>query len=257
MAPLKRLACGIALTLLTSAVFSRPAPNVTIELRELDPAGATVLPPYTPVYGRIAYHTDGPVRLALRPYRNGRSVEHGVYYSGSPSYPGPTGEAVAWFAFDSPQAIDEIRAIANDAVGTEFASATATRRIAWSNGVTKPPVAAWVAPLQARAEALGKSQTPVAQSDLASSFITQLMIACVPLSVILQVLALRKLAGRAQRLARFSALAMGALWLFVIVTAVAGSNLSPIWLLFVSPFFVLFLSMLLVARLVTHRRLAA
>jgi len=39
---------------------------------------------------------------------------------------------------------------------------------------------------------------------------------------------------------------MGALWVFVLLTGLAGSHLSPIWLVFLSPLFVLFLGGLLV-----------
>ena len=46
---------------------------------------------------------------------------------------------------------------------------------------------------------------------------------------------------------------MAALWLFVIVTGVAGSNLSPIWLVFLSPLFVAFLIVLLVHQRATTR----
>jgi hypothetical protein len=56
-----------------------------------------------------------------------------------------------------------------------------------------------------------------------------------------------KLEGRPKQLARISGYLMAALWLFVIVTGLAGSNLSPIWLVFLSPLFVVFL-MVLIAR---------
>ena len=66
-------------------------------------------------------------------------------------------------------------------------------------------------------------------------------------SVVLQIVAWRKLEGRRKDLARISGYLMAALWLFVIVTALAGSNLSPIWVVFLSPFFLVFLTSLLVA----------
>ena len=75
--------------------------------------------------------------------------------------------------------------------------------------------------------------------------VVQLLFLMVPASVVLQVFALLRLDGNRRRLAKMSAWAMGALWLFVIVTGFAGSNLSPIWLVFLSPFFVLFLGVLL------------
>ena len=73
----------------------------------------------------------------------------------------------------------------------------------------------------------------------------QIIFLMVPASVVLQVYAVYRLDGNRKRLARRSAYAMGALWLFVILTGLAGSNLSPIWLVILSPFFVLFLGTLL------------
>ena len=75
----------------------------------------------------------------------------------------------------------------------------------------------------------------------------QLVFLLVPASVILQICAWRKLEGRHHQLARVSGYLMAALWLFVILTGLAGSNLSPIWLIFLSPFFVVFL-LVLIAR---------
>jgi hypothetical protein len=77
--------------------------------------------------------------------------------------------------------------------------------------------------------------------------VLQLVFLLVPLSVILQIYAWRKLEGRLKQLVRISGYLMAALWLFVIVTGLAGSNLSPIWLVFLSPLFVVFL-MVFIAR---------
>jgi len=253
---LKGLPLALALLLFPGEGLPQPAPNVTIELREIDP-GASVLPLQTRVYGRIAYTTDAPVRLVLHPYREGRPITDGVYYSGSPEHPAPAGEAVAWFAFGSPQTIDEVRAIANDVFGHEFASASEAHTITWRPGPSKPPVADWVAPLQAQSEALSKASAQADDGGFFGGLLVELMFLSVPLSLILQVLALRMLDGTRLRLAKVSALVMAALWLFVIVTGVAGSNLSPIWLVFLCPLFVVFLSVLLIQTYLSRRRAAA
>jgi hypothetical protein len=48
-------------------------------------------------------------------------------------------------------------------------------------------------------------------------------------------------------------MAMAGLWLFVIVTGLAGSNLSPIWLVLLSPLFTLLLGALLVQQRIKAR----
>lgn len=91
-------------------------------------------------------------------------------------------------------------------------------------------------------------QSPDDDYGAAAMVLTRLVFLLVPASVALQVIALRKLEGKLLQLAKFSACAMAALWFFVIVTTLAGSSLSPIWLVFLSPFFVLFLAALLFVR---------
>lgn len=246
---LTRLPLAFALLLLPLAANSEATPNVTVELLEIDPAGAREVPLRARVHGRIHYQADAPVRLVLRPYRDGQPVEEGVYYSGSPHYPAGSGEAYGWFAFDSTQSIDEIRAIANDVFGNEFATASVRRTLEWSESAAPTEQAAWVAPLKESTDALSQSQQPVqVGSGLVALVVMQVIFACIPLSVAVQIFSLCKLEGNLQFLARLSAFAMAALWLFVLVTGIAGSNLSPIWLVFLSPLFLLFLMALLIAR---------
>lgn len=235
----------IALTMLwAAAALAQPAPDVQVELYDIDPAGVTAVAPHTLVYGHIVYTTDAPVRFVLLPYRNGEPVLDGFYNSGSPNYLPGSGETIAWFGFDKPQTIDEIRAVANDIHGNVFAEDSMPRSLSWREGALKPQRAAWVEPLM-KAE----KRVVVPPPDELGWFwtvVTQLLFLLVPVSVGLQIYAWRKLDGGPGRLARWSGYAMGALWLFVIATAMAGSNLSPIWIVFLSPFFVLFLGVLLV-----------
>lgn len=247
--------------LLPSAALAQSAPNVTIELQQVDPAGDTPLAPFTPVHGRITYTTDQPVRLVLHPYRDGQPVLDGVYYSGSPEFSAPGGEAIAWFGFSQPQQIDEIRAIANDHWGNEFARSSLFGSWAWRADGQRPDEASWIEPLKAQRDAVSSAQQAATSEggafEIVLMLLMQLLFLSVPASIALQVAALMLLRGAAGGIARLSALAMGLLWLFVIVTAVAGSNLSPIWLVFLSPLFVILLSVLLVRHRLARKRLDA
>ncbi len=235
----------IALTMICAAAApALPAPNVQVELYDIDPAGVTAVAPHTQVYGHIVYRTDAPVRFVLLPYRNGEPVLDGFYNSGSPNYLPGSGETIAWFGFDKPQTIDEIRAVANDFHGNVFAEDSIARNLSWREGASKPQAAPWVEPLMKAEKSV--VVPPPDEYDWFWTIVTQLFFLLVPLSVGLQIYAWRKLDGGPGRLARWSGYAMGALWLFVIATAMAGSNLSPIWIVFLSPFFVLFLGVLLV-----------
>jgi hypothetical protein len=236
----------------------RAAPDVTVELIEIDPSQVRELPLDAQVHGRIRYATETPVRIVLIPYLNGQPVEDGVYLSGSPDYPAGAGEAHAWFAFGSAQAIDEIRAVANDSFGEELASASLRQTVAWRDGASAAPVADWVAPLQKSTDELSQAQQRAdGRSGLLIAVLMQLVFSCIPLSVAVQIFSLCKLEGRLKSLARYSAYGMAGLWIFVLATALAGSHLSPLWLAYMSPVFLLFLAALLVARSRFRRGYAA
>jgi hypothetical protein len=246
------------LLLVFLALPARAAPVVSVELLEIDPAESSALPLNATLYGRIRYRTEGPVRLVLRPYRGGREVQEGWISSGSPTYPAGSGEALAWFAFRAPGGIDEVRAQAVDGGGIVFAEAVLGRSIDWYDGAgAAPPPAPWVEPLRQAGEALMAEARREAQDmDAGGLLLMQAVFWLVPISIILQIVAWRKLGGIYGRLARGSALAMAALWLFVIVTALTGSNLSPIWLVFLSPLFVLFLAALFAMQYFTRHSTA-
>lgn len=160
-----------------------------------------------------------------------------------------------------PQSVDEVRAIANDGQGNELARSSLRGSWSWRADGRKPAEADWVGPLKAQAESLSRSQQAApSESGFAGMLLIlliQLMFLLVPASIALQVAALMILRGAAGGVARLSALAMALLWLFVIVTALAGSNLSPIWLVFLSPLFVLLLSVLLVKHRLARKRAGA
>lgn len=225
---------------------AQQAPSVTIELRAIDPADASIVPLDRPVYGHIVYTADAPVRLVLTGYRNGQPVAG--TNSGSPQYAPGSGETTAWFSFRDPQWIDEIRAEATsvDGWGTVIAHATLMRTVEWRAGAAAHAKAEWVDIIsQAPKNIIEPPPPEVSFLDWIVISIVQFAFLIVPLSVILQIYAWWKLEGRHKQLARISGYLMAALWLFVIVTGMAGSNLSPIWLVFLSPVFLVFLLMLI------------
>lgn len=238
---------GLA-TVWVASTMAQPVPNVQIELYDIDPSGISAVPPRTRVYGRIVYATDAPVRFVLLPYRNGEPVRDGFYNSGSPRYAPGSGETIAWFGFDKPQTIDEIRAVANDFRGNVFAEHSIAQTLSWREGAGAPEKADWVEPLL-KAEKNVVLEPPAEYGWFASvvgAVVGPLFFLLVPLSVGLQIYAWRTLDGGPRRLACGSGYVMGALWVFVLLTGLAGSHLSPIWLVFLSPLFVLFLGGLLV-----------
>lgn len=242
----KILVPALALLMAAGMAFAQETPSVTIELRAVDPAAAAVVPLNRAIHGHISYTMDAPVRFVLTGYRNGQPVEG--TNSGSPTYAPGSGETSAWFSFHEPHWIDEIRAeaTATDGWGTVIAHDSIMRTIEWRPGAAAPAEDAWVEMLrQAPKDIIERPSQEESFFDWILLSVVQLAFLLVPFSVALQIYAWCKLEGRPKQLARISGYLMAALWLFVIVTAMAGSNLSPIWLVFLSPFFVLYLAMLI------------
>lgn len=110
----KILALAIALSF--AAMARLPASTEVRVLESWPVADRVVLPPNHNFFLRLAYETDKPVRIWIRPYFQGQPVNVGS--NPSPTYQG-SGDALGWFFFMSPgDQVDEIRVIAGDGLAS-------------------------------------------------------------------------------------------------------------------------------------------
>lgn len=124
-------------------------------------------------YLRLAYETDTPVHIWVRPYFNGKPANAGSHTS--PGYSG-TGETFGWFFFDSKGgAVDEVRILAGDG-STSNTSVVAVWRgdIVRDSAVgNRQPQPAWIAEMTARTKAAqdeayrARMREPVSRSETA------------------------------------------------------------------------------------------
>lgn len=239
------------------AAVSAAAPALTVTAADPDVRGAS-LPIGERVFLRVPYTTEVPVRIFGRPYRGGVLVNEGkVITHPSPRYGPGRGDALVWLAFDEPAAIDEIRieAVAAEGWPSVLAAVTMAVDLRWADGPAAivVPRADWVAEMRARHEAaVGEDRRPPpGPHDWIWDAVVGLMFVSVPAYLVLQGVALWLVRGRWKLAARGPVVVMGLAYAFTVVGVGAGSNLTPLFVVFLSPLALAYLVVVLLLHIRT------
>lgn len=161
----------IATLLLVCMSVARADSHATIEA--MHPSADATLGRNGTFHVLIAYHSDEPISLWARPFRNSREVTQAMS-NASGRHEG-TGQALGWFALTEPGYVDEIRIRAGGGDPyREWELARAAVALRWT-GADIPDEATprWVKELQAaedarmRAEARRRANEPVSGGDVA------------------------------------------------------------------------------------------
>ncbi|HEX5789288.1 MAG TPA: hypothetical protein VFY03_13985 [Woeseiaceae bacterium] len=256
-----RLAVQAALLALAAGFAGQAGAAPAIRVLDTFPAGdAVTLAPNQTFYVRLAYETDEPVQIWVRPWFEGREVRAGS--NPSPVYTG-NGEALGWFfLMDGADAVDELRVTAGD--GTEAGTALVLRhpvRIRAGRAAAAGAEPGWVGQLRGEHERLQREayeqrmNTPVSAGDTA--FAAAFMLAVLALGVggiAAPLWAIRRWHGR-WRLAAAAPLAVMALVVLRILVDTArdptSHNLWPFEILQASVLSLLVVGVLLAARKLT------
>jgi len=97
----------LAATLVVLACGARG--EVQLRVMQTDPPAQAELGRDQPFYLRIAFSTDTPVNIWVRPYFNGKPVVR-IKSNAAPRRNG-SGEALGWFSLDTRDEVDEVRVI--------------------------------------------------------------------------------------------------------------------------------------------------
>lgn len=87
------------------------AQNITVHILEFDPPAGTTLAPSEPLYVRVSYESDAPMRLRVIGYLEGKRIE-AHYFTVSPTdalYPAGSGEIATYVAYVGKTHVDEVR----------------------------------------------------------------------------------------------------------------------------------------------------
>lgn len=148
-----RRLCALTCTLLLlSCAFAAdaPAPQVRLKLLDMDPRSPAKLHAGDPVYLRIAYESDRPLKIEVVPYHKDFLTE-AMTLNDPTLLPAGKGETMGAFGFGEVGQVDEVRVFAI-VEGGKHASATVKQPVdfSWDDKVgPERPKADWVTRLMA------------------------------------------------------------------------------------------------------------
>jgi hypothetical protein len=135
----------LSLGLLASLGTASGREAATFQLVNSDPALASTLGKGEWLCLKLAYRSDRPIRFRVEGYKAGQRVDDGAFHSSTqPHAAAVAGEALAWVAYREPAAIDEIRAMAWDALWRPLGTISKPVNVAWHEGPGVASRAPWV-----------------------------------------------------------------------------------------------------------------
>jgi len=216
---------------------------VSLQVVVTDPPQGSRLQRGEAFYARVQYQTDREIRIwgrgkeaALAP---GKSHPSPVYGPGS-------GEALVWFSLDVPGKIDIMR-IQAVPLGREDAVAVleVPVNLRWENVAPKHGRAAWVDPMSAdQQRRVQENLSP--PSGLGWDIFTALILASTPGYLLLQGFAFWRMRGRTGVAFWLPVGVMALVYLVALIAVLAGSNIAPIWVVFMSPIALIYVIVLLI-----------
>lgn len=234
-------------------VGAQPAPQVSFRLADRDPSSRTTLASGQPLYLRIAYESNVPVRFRAEAYSGGELVERGAAYNPAPPYPAGDGEGLAWISFREATTIDEIRLTAHDDRWKEIATASYSIDVSWSGARARPrePVS-WARRLSDEQQQVMSTAATNAseEDDVLGGVVIAAMGLSIPAYLLLQAFMLLRFRHGWRMAAMVPLVGMIPLALYTLFGLLAGSNLWPLGLLFLTPLALGYLILLSVARFV-------
>jgi hypothetical protein len=239
---MRRLLTSFVLFFATGVVAQAAMPVVKVTASS--PESPATLAPQQALYVRVEYQSDQPLRFQATGYLHGIKHER-LMMNASPVYPSGHGEALAWLAADPGVQLDGVRVLVYDPNWKLLTSVPYAVGAAWHAGVKAGNPAAWAKTLS------DAQQQMVAQSLKQSSqggtgfwgtfvgLLTPLVFLSVPAYPILQFYAFFRLRGPRRLLSALPLSFMLPTYAFCLYALSLGSNLWPLYAIFLSPLAIL------------------
>lgn len=217
---------------------------------QTSPSFSTILHKDEALFVRIQYQSEQPLRFQARGLLNGIENEKNVRYNPSPVYAQGQGDAIAWIAYDSPTSINKIRVNIYNQQWQQIGSQDLNLSINWTNHTasTPTPIADWAQTLNNIQQNSVSTAAMNTESSFFFGFLMQMMFLMTPGYLILQIYTLRKYEGNWKKAVRIPLFVMIPLGVYTIFALMAGSNLWPLMLIFISPFSFIYLLGVIILR---------
>ncbi len=206
-----------------------------------------------PLYLRLSYKSDTPIRVQASGYFDGIEVRKDVRWNPSPAYPAGEGEALVWIAYAGATHLDTIHIEVADANWHPLIVAKLPVAVAWSSEKKAPRQAApeWVARLSApQQKSVAAAAAAASESD---SLFTELLLGPLlavgfPGYFVLQGLFAWRFSGGWWIAALLPLLVAVPALVHAGIALSMGSNIWPIFIVLTAPFLFLYLCALGIAR---------
>ncbi|MCS5708475.1 hypothetical protein CC99x_006090 [Candidatus Berkiella cookevillensis] len=210
---------------------------------QISPNFSTILHKDEALFVRIQYQSEQPLRFQARGLLNDIQNEKNVRYNPSPVYAQGKGEAIAWLAYDGPTSINKIRVNIYNQQWQQIGSQDLNLSANWTNRIasTPTPIADWAQTLNNIQQNSVSTAAMNTESSFLFGFLMQIMFLMTPGYLILQIYTLCKYEDNWRKAARIPLFVMIPLGIYTIFALIAGSNLWPLMLIFISPFSFIYL----------------
>lgn len=218
-----------------------------VEILDSDPPAGSTLHANEPLYLRLQYRSEQPLRFQVSGFLEGAKIEQSASYNPAPEYPAGSGEAIAWIAYYEMTDIDELQVIVSDPHWKTLDKLPLPMALRWSG---QPPAAQrrpaeWARTLNAQQQDMTRNRTRGAPSSAGGTMLwgtlMMLMAWSIPGYIALQIYMLVKYRGRWRKLALLPLWGTVPLFAYTLFALAAGSNLWPLLLLFLAPFAFIYL----------------
>jgi hypothetical protein len=248
-----KIQCALLL-LFAACASTAHASAARLEVIATDPSESTTLPFGANVNVHVHYVADQPVRVQAKGLLAGEPVPGAM--NASPAYDAGEGDALAWISFREHAYVDSVRVTLGDANWKTLAVHDIPIYVDWRADAPPHAEAAWVGPLRDDQQARiteGWRQSASADDGGGGLFLMLLTLS-IPGYIALQVIAWARWKGGWRWAALVPLVGMGAVFVYTLFALLAGSNLWPLMLLFLSPLACAWLLVAFLARFVTRRR---
>lgn len=160
-----------AVLLLATVSSPAPAPSVSLQVLDTEPARQANLHDNEAFFLRIAYRSDRPIQVFARPYYAGEQAANAVGPTTHPAQvlPAGSGETLGWFSYRGYANVDEvrIRAISAD-TSEQLLSISVPVQLYWDDikPATRQARPDWVVALNAAQQQAVSRPTPSSAGDL-------------------------------------------------------------------------------------------
>jgi hypothetical protein len=229
-----------------------PVNGQSVEILATDPPDGQVLNAGEPLYVRLGYTSEQPLRFQARGYHYGTERSAGRRSNPAPVYPAGKGEALVWIEYTGIEILDELRIITYDASWVLVHQTVLPIEIEWQAGSRSQsrPRAAWVEPLSAIQQRMTHDALASAVGDDGDVWPLLIMLAgwSIPGYFILQIVLFRRWHGGWRKAALLPLWGTVPIVGYTLFALLQGSNLWPLVMLFTLPLAFIYLLALVIAR---------